>query len=330
MNSQSFSFAHPWALALLVLLPVLALLRGRKGAAPAVLFSSVEPLRALGRARAARAGAMRLLLPLVPLALFTIALARPQLGETIGHIEASGIDILLALDVSPSMKADDFTIGGFRATRLDAVKQVTEKFIAGRSSDRIGIVAFAGRPYLVSPLTLDHDWLLKNLERLTVGMVGDRTALGSAIASAANRLKDKPAKSKIIVLLTDGDNNAGKVEPNTAAEAAHLLGIKIYTICAGSTEPIVIQDSAGNLAQVAVDETALKEIARIGGGQFYRATNSKSLAQIFDQIDKLERSEIEVSEKRRYDDLFPWFVAAGAAVLGVGMVLGETVWRRVP
>ena len=208
MSFAGISFAHPWMLWGLLLLPVIALLRGRRGAAPAVQFSSLAVFR--GKAPRSRAGALLLTLLLLALASFIVALARPQRTEVLSRVEASGVDILLALDVSRSMLAEDFTIGRDRANRLEAVKQVTEKFITGRPNDRIGIVAFAGRPYLVSPLTLNHDWLLKNLERLRIGMVEDGTAIGSAIASAANRLKEqKESKSRIIVLLTDGDNNAG-------------------------------------------------------------------------------------------------------------------------
>ena len=208
-----FSFAHPWVLLFLLLLPILAVLKGRFGGTAGVTFSSTSALSALGRRRRSRAGALLALLTHLALASLIVALARPQLGRTLTRIQASGVDIMLALDVSRSMLAEDYNIGAQRANRIEAVKQVTEQFIRQRPNDRIGIVAFAGRPYLVSPLTLDHDWLIQNLDRLQIGMVEDGTAIGSAIASAANRLKDKEAKSKLIVLLTDGDNNAGRVTP---------------------------------------------------------------------------------------------------------------------
>ena len=329
------TFAHPWVLLLLVLLPLLAWLRGGRGRAPAVLFSSIEPLRQIGHARRSRAGAFLMSLLLGALALFIVALARPQQGKELSQVQASGIDIMLALDVSRSMLAEDFTIGKDRANRLEAVKQVTEKFIEGRPNDRIGIVAFAGRPYLVSPLTLDHDWLLKNLERLRVGLVEDGTAIGSAIASSANRLKDRESKSKIIVLLTDGDNNSGKVPPATAAEAASTLGIKIYAIGAGTRGyapvpvPMYGQTVYRNV-KVEVNEPALKQIASIGRGQYYRATDSKSLEGIFNQIDKLERTIVETRRYTQYRDLFGWFLAPGFALLLLQMVLGQTALRRLP
>ncbi|HZJ13414.1 MAG TPA: VWA domain-containing protein [Chthoniobacteraceae bacterium] len=334
---MSLSFAHPWLLLLLLLLPALALLGGARGQAPAVVYSSIAPLRALGRFRRARAGNVLLGLLLLGLALGIVALARPQLGRTVSRVQASGIDIMLAIDVSRSMLAEDLSIGNERANRLDAVKQVTEKFIESRPNDRIGILCFAGRPYLVSPLTLDHDWLLKNLERVRIGLVEDGTAIGSAIASAANRLKDKEAKSKIIVLLTDGDNNAGKVTPATAAEAAKALGIKVYTVGAGTRgyAPVPVQDRFSGRTfyqniRVEVDEKTLREIATLTNAQYYRATDGKSLREIFEQIDKMEKSTVELDQYKQYRDLFPWFLGAGFAMIAFQAVLGETLWRRLP
>ena len=336
MTWDTITFAHPWLLLLLLLLPLLALLQGGRGAAPAVVFSSLRPLQKLGRVRRSRVGGWLTSFLLAGLALLIAALARPQQGKTISRVQASGIDIILALDVSRSMLAEDFTIGGQRANRLEAVKQVTRKFIESRPNDRIGIVCFAGRPYIVSPLTLDHDWLLQNLDRVRIGLVEDGTAIGSAIASASNRLKDREAKSKIVVLLTDGDNNSGKVTPATAAEAAKALGIKIYTIGAGTRgyAPIPVQDPFGRTVyrnvKVEVDEAALKQIAEIGGGQYFRATDAKSLEQIYEQIDKLEKSTVELSQYKQYRDLFPWCLGVGLAMVTLQVVLGQTVWRRLP
>jgi Ca-activated chloride channel family protein len=317
-------------------LPVLALLQGGRGAAPSVIFSSLRPLETLGRPRRARAGGLLMSLLIFGLALLIVALARPQLRKTISKVQASGIDIMLAIDVSGSMYAEDFTIGGDRANRLEVVKQVTQKFIEERPNDRIGIVCFAGRPYLVSPLTLDHDWLLQNLERVKIGLVEDGTAIGSAIASAANRLKDKEAKSRIVVLLTDGDNNAGKVAPLTAAEAAKALGIKVYTIGAGTKgfAPMPMQDAFGRRiyrnVQVNVDEETLKKVAEMTDAKFYRATDTKTLTQIFEQIDKLEKSTVEFSEYKQFRDLFPWFLASGFGLIALQLLLAETVGRRLP
>jgi Ca-activated chloride channel family protein len=329
------TFAHPWLLVLLLLVPLVAWLQGRKGA-PAIIFSSLQPLLALGRVRRSAMGGWLTSLLLLALALLIVALARPQQGKTMSHVEASGIDIMLTLDVSRSMAAEDFTIGGERVNRLEVVKQVTQKFIEARPNDRIGIVCFAGRPYLVSPLTLDHSWLLQNLERVRLGLVEDGTAIGSALASASNRLKDKEAKSKIVVLLTDGDNNAGKVSPLTAAEAAKALGIKTYTICAGTRgfAPMPMRDQFGQTVyrnvKVDVDETTLKKIAELTNAKFYRATDTKTLTQIFEQIDKLEKSTVELTQYTQYRDLFPWFLGAGFGLLALQTVLAQTVGRRLP
>jgi len=334
---EGFGFAHPWLLLLLLALPLLALLQGGRGAAPAVVFSSLRPLHALGQVRRSRLGGWLTSLLLFALALFILALARPQLGKTISKVEASGIDIMLALDVSASMYAEDFTIGGERASRLEVVKQVTQKFIEARPNDRIGITCFAGRPYLVSPLTLDHDWLLQNLERVKIGMVEDGTAIGSAIASSAQKLTKVPdSKSRIVLLLTDGDNNAGKVSPATAAEAAKALGIKVYTVGAGTKgyAPMPMQDQFGRRVyrnvKVSVDEETLKKVAEMTNAKFYRATDTKTLEQIFKQIDKLEKSTVELSQYQQYRDLFPWLLAAGFGLLAVQLVLAETVGRKVP
>jgi Ca-activated chloride channel family protein len=330
------TFANPALLWLLLALPLLALLQGGRGAAPAVVFSSLRPLHALGRVRRSRIGGWLTTLLLFALALFIVGLARPQLGKTISKLQASGIDIMLALDVSASMYAEDFTVGGERANRLEVVKKVTRDFIEARPSDRIGITCFAGRPYLVSPLTLDHDWLLKNLDRVKIGMVEDGTAIGSAIASSANRLKDKEAKSRIVVLLTDGENNAGKVTPATAAEAAKALGIKVYTVAAGTkgVAPMPMQDQFGRRmyrnVRVSVDEETLKKVADLTGANFYRATDTETLTQIFGQIDQLEKSIVELTQYKEYRDLFPWLLAAGFGLLALQFVLAESVGRRLP
>lgn len=332
-----FSFAHPWVLLLLVLLPVLALLKGRFGGTPGVTFSSTSVLATLGKRRKSRAGALLGLLAHLALAAFIIGLARPQLGRTLTRVQASGVDIMLVLDVSRSMLAEDFTIGNKRASRLDAVKQVTEQFIRQRPNDRIGIVAFAGLPYLVSPLTLDHDWLIKNLDRLTIGLVEDGTAIGSATAAAANRLKDKEAKTKLIVLLSDGDNNSGRVTPLTAAEAAKALGIRIYTIGAGTqgrAVPFPFQDPFGRTVYQDVnmefDEETLKEIASLTNGQYFPAADTASLQRTFAEIDKMEKTKIEVEKTSEYRDLFPWCLAVGFVLLSLEVLLSQTAWKRLP
>ncbi len=333
----SFGFAHPWLLLLLLLLPVLALLKGRFGGTPGVTFSSTAGIRALGRKGRSRAGAFLTLLAHGALACLIIALARPQLGRTLTQTQASGVDIMLALDVSRSMLAEDFSIGGSRANRLEAVKQVTEQFIRQRPNDRIGIVAFAGRPYLVSPLTLDHDWLIQNLDRIRIGMVEDGTAIGSATAAASNRLKDRDSKTKLIVLLSDGDNNAGRITPPTAAEAAKALGIRVYTIGAGShggPVPFPIQDALGRTmyrnVELEFNEDTLKQIADVTKGKYFQATDTDSLKRTFAEIDQMEKTKIQVTKTSEYRDLFPWFLVAGFGLLALEIILSQTIWKRLP
>lgn len=333
---SEFSFAHPWLLLLLLGIPILAWLKGKLGGTAAVTFSTTALLAEIGSRQRNRAGAFLAGLSYLALALFIIALARPQLGRVTTRVQATGVDIMLVLDVSRSMLAEDFTIGNSRSNRIDTVKLVTEQFIRQRPNDRIGIVAFAGRPYLVSPLTLDHDWLIRNLERLRIGLVEDGTAIGSAIASAANRLKDKEAKTKLIVLLTDGDNNAGKVQPLTAAEAAKALGIRIYTIGAGTEgeAPFPLQNAFGRTVYrnvlVKFDEKTLSEIATITNGQYFRATDTNSLRKIFSEIDKMEKTKVEVERTAQYRDLFQYVLIPGIACLLLEILLSQTVWRRLP
>lgn len=339
------TLVHPWLLLLLLLIPLLAFLRGKMGPRAAILFSATLPFRAIGKTSSSRAGRILRALVWLALAAFIVAICRPQLGESLTQVEASGIDIMLVLDVSGSMLTKDFAIGGEEATRLDAVREVTRKFIEGRPNDRIGMIAFGTRPYVVSPMTLDHEWLLQNLDRVRIGLVEGATAIGSAMASAGNRLDDKHSKSRVIVLLTDGDNNAGKIPPNTAAEALKALRIKLYAIGIGTNGiapyPIFdprtgnpLTDAAGNVLyqdeHVTFNETGLREIARIADGKFYRATDTHSLESIYSDIDKLEKTKINVRKYQQYRDLFPPFIAAGCGLLVGQLLLGQTIWKRLP
>src|ERR1700681_1156651 len=341
--NSALTFARPWLLLLLLAIPLLAYLRGKRGATAALVFSSTTALAAIGKQSAARAGKILRTLLLAALAIFVIAIARPQLGKSLTQVEASGIDIMLVLDVSGSMLTKDFTIGGDEATRVDAIREMTRKFIEGRPNDRIGIIAFGGRPYVVSPMTLDHDWLLQNLERVRIGLVEDGTAIGSAMAAAANRLNDKHSKSRALVLLTDGENNAGKVPPNTAAEAVKALKIHLYAIGAGTNgfAPVPVftpqgplTDALGNILyenqRVEFNEIGLKEVAKIAVGQFFRSTDAKSLEQIYHDIDKMEKSTVSVKKYQQYRDLFPLCIMSGCGLLLGQILLSQTIWRKLP
>ena len=322
-----------WAL---TLLPLVMLWRGRRGPVAAIQYSDVGLARAVARRSRSRVGNLVLLFAILAAVLMIVGLARPQRGHSRTEVTANGIDIVLGLDVSGSMQALDFMIDNQRINRIEVVKSVVGKFIDERPNDRIGLIAFAGSPYLVSPITLDHDWLQQNLERVTIGGVDDGTAIGSAIAAAVNRLRTTPAKSKVVILLTDGMNNTGKISPLAAAEAARALGVKIYTIGVGvrGKAPVPVRDEAGNMrlvmAQVDVDEKTLQSIADQTGGKFYRATDTDSLERIYEQINRLETTAQTVQKFEHYDELYPWALIPALAILGFSFLLQHTRYRRLP
>jgi Ca-activated chloride channel homolog len=319
-------FVHPDFLWLLLLLPLLAFIKGRRGPSPALVFSTTAIASTLARGRKTRPGQILSAIRLLAIGLLIVALARPQMGNSTTSIKASGIDILLAVDVSGSMQAMDFTLNGSPADRLDVVKSVVDQFIDARPNDRIGLVAFARRPYLVSPLTLDHDWLRDRLDSLSIGMIADGTAIGSAIGAGVNRLRNEHAKSRIMILLTDGMNNAGKVPPLIAAEAAAALKIKIYTIGAGTRgeAPMPIVDSFGNRrlvqAKVDIDEDTLTKVAQITGARYFRATDTRSLKEIYNEINKMETTTRTIKNFEHYRELFPYPVLAALFLFGIALL----------
>jgi Ca-activated chloride channel family protein len=330
-------FLQPQWLWLLTLLPVVMLLRGRRGPVAAVEFSDVGLAREVARTSRTRAGGWIWLFPLLAAALMIIGLARPQRGHSRTEVTANGIDIVLGLDVSGSMQALDFQVDGRRVNRIQVVKAVVSKFIEERPNDRIGLIAFAAAPYLVSPLTLDHDWLQQNLERVSTAVGGDDgTAIGSALAASVNRLRTTTAKSKVVILLTDGMNNTGKISPVAAAEAAKAMGVKVYTIGVGvrGMAPIPLKDEAGNthlvMDKVDVDEKTLQTVADETGGTFYRATDTDSLEKIYEQINRLEKTAQTVQKFEHYDELFSWALIPSASLLGFGLLLQHTRFRRLP
>lgn len=331
------TFASPYLLLLLLALPLVAWLRGRVGQQPAFLYSSVQLVRGITGITRSRAGRILLNLRWLAMALFIVALARPQLGQGETKVSASGIDIVVAIDLSSSMSSEDFEMAGERVNRLAIAKDVLKKFVDKRSNDRIGLVAFAGQAYIAAPLTLDHEFLLNNLERLELATPEkDGTAIGSALAAALNRLRDVKSKSKIVILMTDGQNNAGKVPPLTAAEAAQTLSVKTYTIGVGTRgmAPVPYIDPFGrkryNSQQVDIDEETLKQIASKTGGRYYRADKTETLRSIYDEIDRLEKTEVEVKKFQRYQELFPWVVLPALVSLLLEIILSHTVWRKLP
>jgi Ca-activated chloride channel family protein len=330
------TFAHPAFLWLLLVLPAIALLRSRRGPRAAVRYASLATARAVARTSRARLGQLLPYVRLPAAALLIVALARPQVTHSKSKVEASGVDMMLALDVSGSMQALDLRLDGQPADRLTVVRSVVSKFIAARPSDRIGIIAFAGQPFLVSPLTLDHDWLEKSLSRVTIGTGDDGTAIGSALAASVNRLRQSDAKSKVVVLLTDGMNNTGSVQPALAAEAAAALGIKVYTIAVGAEgrAPIPVVDEAGRkrivMGQVEVDEQTLRGIADATGGAFFRATDTDSLLAIYGRIDSLEKTVRTMNRFERHEERFAWAAFPAIALLLAEVGLATTALRRTP
>jgi Ca-activated chloride channel family protein len=318
------------------LLPLVILWRGRRGPVAAIQYPDISLARDVARRTRSRLGGVTWLWLLLAAALMIVGLARPQRMHSRTEVTANGIDIVLLLDVSGSMQALDFAIENRRVNRIAVVKTVVSKFIDERPNDRIGLIAFAASPYLVSPLTLDHDWLQQNLERVNVGVGDDGTAIGSAIAAGVNRLRETAAKSKVVILLTDGVNNTGKISPLAAAEAARALGIKVYTIGVGvrGKAPIPVRDEAGRvhviMATVDVDEKTLHAVAEETGGQFYRATDTDSLQRIYEQINRFETSAQSVQKFEHVDELYRWPLYPALGILGISFLLQQTRFRRLP
>jgi len=339
------TFGHPYFWLLLLLLPVVAWLKGKHGQPPAFVYSSVQLVRGILNISRTRSGAFLAALRWLTLAILVIALSQPRCTKSETKITASGVDIAAVLDMSYSMADEDFELHGQPADRVTMAKEVLKKFIDKRPNDRIGLVVFATEAYIAAPLTLDHDFVQQNLERLHLGTIdGGSTAIGSGLSAAINRLRELKSKSKIIILMTDGRNNAGKVGPRTVAEAAKALGVKIYTIGVGkrgvSRRPRIdrngqpLHDFFGHKIYDPdpedLDEDVLQEIANMTGGKYYRADNSERFQAIYAEIDKLEKTEAEVKKFAHHQELFVWLIPIGIGLLLLEVVLQHTVWRRLP
>lgn len=333
-----FEFADPYMLALALVIPALIYLYRRSYGriTGSIRFSDSSLLKGVGGSLRPRLSRGIIYIRSFALLLVVIAMARPRTALEETRIYVEGIDIVLAVDVSTSMRAMDFEREGGRVDRLEVVKMVVEDFVEKRPNDKIGIVAFSGNAYTVCPLTLDHDWLLKNLERVKIGMMEDGTAIGSAITASLNRLKGTETKEKIVILLTDGRNNAGRISPMLAAEAARTLGVRVYTIGAGTRgmAPYPVQDMFGNTTlrpvEVKIDEQLLSRIAEITNGMYFRATDTEQLENIYGEIDKLEKTPIEESGYNVYNELFGLFLLPAAGLVLLEIILANTWLRRLP
>jgi Ca-activated chloride channel family protein len=247
------------------------------------------------------------------------------------------VDIVVAFDMSGSMMSEDFEVPGGRMSRFDMARSVLEGFVQKRPNDRLGLIVFATQAYIATPLTLDHDFFLQNLDRLQIGNIDpNSTAIGSAMGTALNRLRDLKSKSRILILMTDGENNAGQISPLMAAEAARALGVKVYTIGIGmqgsAPMPVFVGGQKVGYQQVPVDvdiET-LQKIADVTGGKYYRADNTENFRKIYADIDKLEKNEATIRKYSHYTELFPWAVTAGLLLLLAEIGLANTIWRKIP
>jgi Ca-activated chloride channel family protein len=312
-------------------------LRRERKFRPAVRFSDLSVIKTMPVSFFVRARHILLVLRLIGTGLLIIALARPQKGRTDEEVTTEGVDIMLVLDISESMRALDFK----PENRLAVAKQTIREFIQKRQHDRIGMVVFGARSFTKCPLTLDYNVLDQFVNDITFTDFSFQTAIGTGLATAANRLKDSPAKSKIIILLTDGANNAGDIPPLSAAKAANELGLKIYTIGVGKEGQVPIPVQGQNpftgevfqqiqMMQSDLDEKTLKEIADISGGKFFRAQNTESLKEIYDQIDKLEKTEIKTTIFTSFEERFyPW-LWVGFLILMLELILQHSRFRRIP
>ena len=333
-----FRFESPWFLALLLLVPVLAawpLLAKRWSRPSGLRYADVKLAASAGRSWRVALRPILTGLRIMALALIIIAVARPQTGQAREIVKGEGVDIALALDISGSMASLDFE----PQNRLEAAKVVISDFVQGRPYDQIGLVVFASNAFSQSPPTTDHNVLLRLLDRSELATdlgIEDGTAIGMGLANAGNMLKDSDAKSKVIILLTDGDNNAGEIDPLTAAEAAEALGIKVYTIGMGrpGQVPVPVRDAFGGerviYQESTLDEATLQQIAEITGGRYYRAEDTGGLKQIYEEIDNLEKSQVEVERFTRYQELMAWLLIPALGLVVSEMALRKTVFRKLP
>jgi len=328
----------PWWLLGLAVIPVLAWLRGRRGPESAFVYSSVALVKGITELRRSRAGAVLANLRWIALTLLIVGLARPQIAGGQAPLKASGVDIAVAMDLSGSMIAEDFRLRGQQVNRLAIAKDTLRTFVEHRPSDRIGLVVFGTEAYVAAPPTLDHDFLRRVMDRVELGTInGEQTAIGSGLATAVNRLRGLKSKSRIVILLTDGQSNAGKISPLTAAEAAAALGVKVYTIGVGTRGLAPVPrgtDAFGRKvygqATVDIDEDTLRKIAAMTGGKYYRADSTETLRKIYDEIDALEKTEAKINKFAYVEEIMAWFVFPALGFLMLELILGQTVWRKLP
>jgi len=328
---QHITFAQPAFFALLILLPLMIwwYLRKTRPGSGALIVSSVKNFGAT-RSWKNTFRHVPFILRLLMTVCIIIALARPQIGYDEQKINGEGIDIVLCLDISGSMLAQDFT-----PNRMEAAKNVASDFIDNRPADRIGLVIFSGESFTMCPLTSDRNVLKSQLYNVHSGLLEDGTAIGSGLATGVDRLRASQSKSKVIILLTDGENNGGLIDPNTAKEIAKSVGVRVYTIGVGTEgfAPMPVQTAGGIVMQkekVSIDEKLLTQIANETGGKYFRATDNESLKNIYTEIDKLEKSKVEITALKRYNEQFFPFALIAAALLLLELILRFTLFKKFP
>jgi Ca-activated chloride channel homolog len=332
LERYHIDFAHPYFLLLLLLLPLLLWYFYYQDKQRAIVFriSSTEGIRGFRQSWKVRWRPVLNVLRGITFVMFVIALARPQKTNVSETIDSEGIDIVLSMDISGSMLAEDF-----KPNRLDAAKDNALKFIDARPTDRIGLVIFSGESFTQCPITIDHNVLKDQLSQIRSGMLQDGTAIGDGLATAVDRLRDAKGKSRIVILMTDGVNNVGKIGPELALEIAKAYKVRVYTIGVGTEGEALspVQTPFGERKQmvpVQIDENLLKKIAKETGGNYYRATGNSKLESIYKEIDKLEKTSIEVNAFKHYGELFFWFAFTGVVALILELVLQLTIFRRLP
>ena len=326
------TFADPEYFMLLLLVPLMIVWQWKRNREQLVELqvATIRGFQSVPRTWRQRMRHVLLISRLAALVLFIVALARPQSTSRGENVSTEGIDIVLATDISGSMLAEDF-----RPNRVEAAKKVADEFIEGRPTDRIGLVIFAGESFTQCPLTLDHAVLKNLISQVKTGMVEDGTAIGMGLATSVTRLKDSKAKSRVIILLTDGVNNSGSIDPLTAAGIAHSFGVRVYTIGVGTigTAPYPVPTAFGTQYQnvpVEIDEALLQKIADQTGGKYFRATDNQKLRAIYEEIDRLEKTKIEVTQFRRHKEEFYTAAMMGGFFLLLEVFLAQTLFRKIP
>lgn len=331
LDWQHMSFAHPWFFGLLLLIPFLIWwqYRDKKYDNPSIRLTTISGIKEVKPGWRVTLRPLLFWLRILSLAFLAVALARPQSSSVSESIDSEGIDIVMSVDVSGSMLAEDL-----KPNRIEAAKEVATEFVDGRPTDRVGLVIFAGESFTQVPITIDHNVLKQQISQIKSGVLVDGTAIGMGLATGVDRLRASKAKSRVLILLTDGVNNTGLIDPSTALEIAKRYKVRVYTIGIGSEgqAPYPVQTPFGTQKQmmpVQIDEALLQKIAKETGGKYYRATSNRSLKSIYTEIDQLEKTKIEVSSYKHYAELFFPFALLAILFLAVEMLLRYTIFKSV-